>query len=293
MKKTITAILLLGAALLSVTCSARKPISIKPHFDFSLGNPYHTESSLPELKVSDGKSLGFGVDAGMTFFSKARWSLTANAGICWNQGSQKFGIDNITYSYDAGPNADIDGDSYVRHTTVSNLEQEVKSRYITVSIYLDADFQVFDRLSVYGRAGFRPGFSCGTSTDGLSGSYEAYGVYPQYDNLVIDDSMNDFGSHAIDGNCTSKAKTKGMVAQVLCGAGIKFNIFRPLWLEAGVNYIAGGSILKCAKKGATSADNMPVTYTVADGVQVRNLASVLTKNCVSQLSLSIGLIYRF
>ena len=145
-------------------------------------------------------------------------------------------------------------------------------------------------------AGVRLGFITGSGLDKVSGKAFSYGVYPQYDDLMIDaDYMNGFGTSDLSEARHTTPESEGFNASVLVGAGAEFRIYGPLSVDLSLRYNIGlmdmykGSY----KGGAFTEDTAPVSYTVATGQTVRPLTDYLSSSKLSQLSLRVALIYRF
>ena len=64
------------------------------------------------------------------------------AGVGFASSSAVLGMDTIHYHYQAGSEADIDGDSYTRHYTIEHASQKLSMMDLTVPVYLDFNFHI-------------------------------------------------------------------------------------------------------------------------------------------------------
>ena len=208
------------------------------------------------------------------------------------------GINPMSYSYDASASADMDGNTYIRFCDVSGFDQSLKLDYVTVPVYLQYSYGVTDWFRVHALAGVKMGFNVGTFISGCEGSVTSYGVYPQYDDLIIKENyLNDFGNVNFSSDQCGNAASNAFQAWGLFGAGVDFRIFGPLWIDLGVRYNIGlcdvfkkGSELRGDKLNDATA---PVTYTVARGTRVRALSGYITKGALNPLTLNVGLSVNF
>ena len=295
MKNIIIAILFISCYVFNQEAIAQK-ISIKPAVEICLGSPLSFDSSLNYLN-SKSSSAEFGVDFGYTFFTKTNNRLEMNIGLGYRYINSKLNAGDFGYDYAATAPADMDGNAYTRFCEVGGLEQTVNTAYITIPIYLQYAYRATNWLEVQALVGVKLGFNTGSTAKTTSGSVYSYGVFPEYDNLMIDAPyLDDFGNVQLAGK-ESDAKANTFACWGLVGAGVSGHIYGPLWIDIGVRYNIGFSDV--FKKGLSisndrfTADTAPVTYTVANGTQVKPLSDYLTRSTLSLLSLNIGLTLRF
>lgn len=270
--------------------------AVKAHANIGMGDALNAKSSLEGLSTNTN-SEEYGLDFGWRFWQKGHHSLEANIGLGLNTISTKLELPELSYSYAASAAADMDGESYIRHTELSGVSQKANATRLTLPIYLSYDFRCVRWLSVHADLGVRLGFKTSSKLSDVGGSSYSYGVYPQYDNLLIDaEYMNDFGRGDL-GECNSASpEVSALTASLLVGAGFKFNIYGPLSADLSVHYDAGFSNLYKGQQDAGkafTAESAPLTYTAKDGSQLKSLTDYLTTSKLSPLSLRISLIYNF
>lgn len=272
---------------------------VMPHYDLSLGNPFSVDYRGASLGTSMS-ATDFGVDLAYMFPSKSRFKVGVALGLGYSTGKVDLSLDNMSYSYDAPADADIDGDTYVRHYTVNGLWQSATLNYLTVPLYVDMEFRVVRRVALFLDLGVKAYINAGSKISGTEGEATSYGVYPQYDNLVIDDpNMNEFGAVSLSTAANGENPFQSFTADVFANFGIRVKIAGPLSAQVAVGYSMG--LMKNVKgeselgltTGQTSAFTAPVTYTVAGGTAVRDLTAYTNGIKRQGLKLSVGLIYSF
>lgn len=293
MRKTVIAIITGAVAAAAPHASAQK-FALKPHADISLGSPLSLKSAI-ELNP-EALSNEFGLDFGYTFFQKHNNLLEVNAGLGYRYVNATLNAGNFGYEYSASPAADADGNAYIRFCEVSDMRQKLNTAYLTLPVYLRYAYRCTPWMEAHALAGLKLGFNTGSSVKTISGTVYSYGVFPEYDNLMIDAPyLDDFGDVSLTDRKNPEAKVNSFMASLLIGAGLDFRIYGPLWIDLGIRYDLGLS--DAFGKGITfsqpNADNVPVKYTVADGTTVRSLSDYITSSKLSPLSIDIGLTVRF
>ena len=298
MKKIIfLSSIFLICGLFSLTANGQK-FAVKAGADIGLGNAMSLSSGLPEMSTKSS-SNSFGVDFGYTFWEKRGNSLEANIGLGYRMASATFDVRNMEFNYAAPASADMDGNPYQRYTKLSDINQKVNMGYLNIPVYLEYQYHATKWLGVHADIGFGLGFKCSDNVETTSGSAYSYGVYPEYDNLVIDaDYLNDFGNRDLTGAKAGTADISGFSASVLAGAGLEFYVGGPVSIDLGVRYNAGLTKVFSDKysSGSTptmTAENAPVTYSVKDGLQVKALSDYCTKSHLNPFSLHVGINVRF
>ena len=205
----------------------------------------------------------------------------------------------MKYNYAAPATADEDGNPYQRFVELSAMKQKTNLGYLNIPIYLQYQYRINNWLGVHADVGVGLGFKCSGSTGATSGTVTSYGVYPEYDDLVIKaDYLNDFGERNLENARKGESEINGFAANVLCGVGFEFYVADPVSIDLGIRYNAGltnvfkGKYDVGAPVDFTNA-SAPVSYTVAEGTVVKSLGDYTTGSKLSPLSLRIGVNVRF
>lgn len=271
--------------------------SIKANTNIGLGNAYTVSSAVNGVALDKSNDTSFGVDFRYRFWQKNNLSCGINVGLGYAVGNQTVKIDNLKFNYSAGTDADMDGDTHQRFTEVTDASQKVSLGNFLIPVYVDFNWQFSHRVSLYANTGFAFRFSTTTKAKDLKGSCSAYGIYPKYDNLKMDDEwLNDFGDHSLSGASVEEPQQNSLTMSVMGGVGLRVWIYGPLSFECGLNYHYGFiNRLKSGNfaDGSVTADNAPVTYTVVNGRTVKSFSSAFNNNNLSILSLNLGLIFSF
>lgn len=285
-----------GVATAPRAAAAR--MAVKVSGDIGLGKGMSLSPALPGMTAGSA-SNAFGVDFGYSFWQLGGSSLEANIGLGYRMASATFRLEGLSYDYSAPASADEDGNPYRRYTQLADVSQKISLGYLSIPIYLQYQYRATGWLGIHAGVGFGLGFRCGGSVGTASGSATSYGVYPEYDDLVIkEDYLNDFGTRSLADASVGNADMKGFSASVLCGAGLEFYVADPVSIDLGVRYSAGltdvfAGHYDITSPAAISAESAPVTYTVASGRQMKALSDYVTKSRLAPLSLHIGLNIRF
>ena len=282
-----------GAQVTFTDCSN----SVKPFAEIGFGKAYSTSSDIAGLRTDKSSSNTFGVEYRHRFWKHHNLSLGINAGVGYSIGSMTLKADEISFDYAAGPDADMDGDSYQRYTLLGDMSQKITLSELAVPVYVDINWQLSKRFSLYAEAGMGFRFSSSAKAKDITGTCDVYGIYPKYANLKIDDEwLNDFGNHSLSGATAEKPQQNSFTMNLRAGGGFRVWIYGPVSLECGVNYNIGlTNRLKSESfaDGAATAENAPMTYTVDSGRKIKSLTSALNKSKLSNLNLNIGLIFSF
>ena len=298
MKKTIIFSLTAIACGLIAPQAAAQRFALKAYDDIALKKPMSVSTTLTEV-VPGSSSNSFGLDFGYTFWRKSGNSLEANIGLGYSASSASFDIAEMSYNYAAPASADEDGNPYQRYTQLSDVRQKVSFGFLNVPIYLQYEYRFVKWLGVYANIGVNLGFRVANSASSISGTARSYGVYKEYDQLVIKaDYLNDFGLRHLDEAAKGKADVNGFSAALKCGAGLEFYVAEPVSFVVGVSYSHGlTDVFKghydVTSTSAINAENAPVTYTVAQGQQVKALSDYVSKSKFNPLSLHLGVNVRF
>lgn len=310
-------IIIMSAAAILLGLSQRaeaKDMAVKIYGDIGLTKAPSLTVGLPGVETK-GSSHAFGVDFGYTFWKQGHQSLEANIGIGYRLASSTFSIDELSYEYSAPASADEDGNPYRRFTTLSDLSQQVTLGYLSIPVYLQYQYRINSWLGVHADLGFGLGFRCQGSIGKARGTATCWGVYPEYDDLVIKaDYLNDFGERKLSSAGVGQAQLKGFNASVMAGIGFEFYVAEPVSFDLGLRYNAGLTDVFTGRYNLTAAEassatgspaagssqvytfnaeTAPLTYTVADGSQLKPLTDYVTKSRLSPLSLRLAVIIRF
>lgn len=295
--KFIYSVILLACGAAAPRASAGD-YAVKAYGDIGLGKAMSLSPSLPGIS-SKSSSNAFGVDFGYTFWRQGGNSLEANIGLGYRMASATFEVGSLSYNYAAPASADEDGNPYQRYTILSDMKQKTDLGYFNIPVYLQYQYRITKWLGVHADFGFGLGFKCKGSVGSTKGMAKTYGVYQEYNQLVIKaDYLNDFGETYLAEAGHDSPKAQGFDASVMCGAGFEFYVYDPVSIDLGIRYNAG--LTQCFKgeydivaPSDFTAESAPVTYTVAGGQQVKALANYNTKSRLNPLSLHIGINVRF
>lgn len=291
----MAAVVMLTAMAASAQTATGNGFAVKVTADIGLGSALSVENALQGMD-SKSSSSGFGFDFGWTFWQSHRQSLEANIGLGFASTSLKSDLPKLDYNYSAPAAADEDMVPYIRYYELDNLHQQVSVSRVTIPIYLNYRYQINRIVGVHALFGLKLGLSASAKASQTSGKVFSYGIYPEYDNLMIDASyMNEFGATTLTNDQAIKPKASA-TSSVMAGIGAEVALWGPLAADISLRYESGfGNMFQTvASKGSSfTADNAPVTYTVADGQQMTALSNYLTSSKISRLSLALTLIYRF
>ena len=269
--------------------------AIKASAEIGLGNSISATSSINPL--SSKATMGnYGLDFGWTFWSQKGHRLEANIGVTYSPTGVELELGSLDYNYGAPATADMDGESYRRFYEIRNLHQKVSLGRVTLPIYLTYGYKCNEWFGLHADLGVRLGFKTSVTISEVSGEAYSYGIYPQYDNLLINELyLNDFGTTNLANTGYGEPECNGFSTSIIAGIGAEFRIYKNISADISIRYNKG--ITNLFKK-QYSDDNFtnasaPINYSVSDGQQVKSLTDYLSSSKVSSLSLRIALIYRF
>lgn len=272
---------------------------VRPYADIALGGAWKVDA--PDGMNASNSGMSMGVDVGYVLPSRGKVKVGIFSGLGFATGKIDLDVASLSYSYQAGPEADMDGDSYIRHYELTDMQQSIKLSHFTLPVYADIEFRASRRFSIFAQAGIKAYFNAGSKIDRYSGSVYSYGVYPQYDDLRLDESwLNGFGNSEIASDkVNDEGLFKGFSADLLLGIGARIKIYGPLSLDLGLSYMnplidrMDNKEFAPLPSGSTSAGQAPVTYTVAGGtVSTKPLSSYCDIKS-NPLRLKAGLTFRF
>lgn len=297
MMKKIIISSILGAGLIVPAASAQK-YAIKAYDNIGIGNPMSVTHAQPSQGHSSSYNT-FGVDFGYTFWRKGGSSLEANIGFGYAAAGATFSLPAMDYHYSAPTIADEDGNAYERYYELSDMRQTASVGYFTLPIYLEYQYRCLSWLGVKAEVGVGLGFRLHSGLGKVSGRAKAWGVFPEYDDLLIDeDYLDDFGERFLTNALVTDHQSHAFNASIMCGAGFEFYAYEPVSFELGVRYNHGLTQVfdgskEIATGGGYTADTAPVYYTVAGGTQVRPLTEYTSKSKLNPLSIHVGVTVRF
>ena len=273
---------------------------VRPYADIALGGAFKVDA--PDAINTSNSGISFGVDFGYIIPSRGKVKIGIFTGLGLSTGKIDMSVESLNYHYNAGANADMDGDTYVRYYELNDMKESIKMNHLSIPIYADVDFRASKRVSVYAQVGIKTYLNAGSKIDKLTGSVYSYGIYPQYQDLMIDESwLNEFGHSTIslDDNIND-IQFKGFSADLMLGIGARIKLVGPLSLDLGINYVNPlidrmdtTKDTATLQSGNTNEMQAPVTYTVAGGQVVNNTLSNYCKIKSNPLKVKVGLTFKF
>lgn len=275
-------------------------LRLRPYISFGLGRALsHDGNDVFSENKSNGTS--FGLDFGVSILSKRSFSLDVFSGLGISMSSMDLLYENDDYSFNS--NADVDGDNYIRHYQDLKLSQKTKFSELNIPLYLDFDIKLVRSLSFYIDLGARFDANISHKINETEGSAYVYGMYPDYDNLRLDEhwAFNGFGSHQYGNANLLSSDLLDVNSFTVCGMGgfgLRYNLSRfPLSIEAGMNIVMGLTNLVETANVATLDNSNPIVYNTISGIEstehVRNLTEMLNSVKRQQMRISLGVIYKF
>lgn len=284
---------------------------VRPHFDLTIGDYYKLETTDSKINTKSSGSE-FGIDFGYTIPSKGIMKLSVNLGL--GLAISKFDLNAPAwkFSYNALEEADIDKDTYIRHYEMGATSQSNSLSHLNIPIYVDADFCFSKIVSAYIQVGLKNYMKISDKITDYSSSDYIYGIYPQYDNLRLDEHWvqangtpyNGFGRHSITLNDITDPSfhAKGFTVDFFGGLGLRLKPFRtlPLAFELGMQYQTSlsdimeidGNGLNLSE-GSIASQQVINSYTNTRGENRKLLSNGISAMKRSHLKLNIGLIYKF
>ena len=277
---------------------------LKLHYDLGMGEAFDLADA-DDLNDNKTSSSSFGIDFGYVFPSKGNLKTGLFVGIGFTQSTIELSYQNSDYYYDS--NADVDGDTYVRHYQNFHLNQTAKLTELNVPVYLDFNLKPHQLVSLYLDLGAKVNLNVGHKVDAFEGGADdIYGIYKQYDNLRLDGNWgyNGFGKKVFtdsDFDDLDLTSVASMTVDLLGEAGIRVNIPNtPLDINVGANYQLGIMDLISPEKYRAdlfSGGRSPLIYNTISGPvsreHVRNLVETASSIKRKSFKLSIGVILKF
>lgn len=228
-------------SLVTMKYRARK-WRVKLHYDFGLGDAL-TLDGKDVLNSSKSRANSFGLDLGFVLPSKSMFKTGIFLGVGMTQTSMDLGMVNTDYTINT--NADVDGDSYIRHYQNLKINQEIKLSELNIPIYVDFEYHFSPIVSCHLDLGARLNFDMKHLVDATTGSAYVYGVYPQYDDLRMDEhwGQNGFGNQNYSNSNLAYDElidVSGLTVDATGSLGLRFNIPQSPWaFELSGSYLMG------------------------------------------------------
>lgn len=273
---------------------------LRPYYDMALDGAYTIDA--PEGFETTSSGMDAGLDIGYCFGSrKFRMGIFFGAGI--STGKFDISATGLNYNYSAYSDADMDGEDYQRYYEIERAGMSVKTNHIAVPLYLEFEIRPSRRFSIYLHAGAKGYLNMGSKIENADASLYSYGIYPQHDNLRMDESwLNGFGDAQMTiADYHGDEIFNSIAADAMGGLGLRLLLFGPLSLDVGATYMH--TIINRINddtnydgfrpEGQISQWMAPVTYTVSGGQVYSNLLTNYCKIKTSPLRLHIGLTFKF
>lgn len=276
----------------------------KVYGGMSLGDFYKLSDTDNKLNVSSSE-LSMGLDLGYILPMKGKVKLGIFVGAGYSMAKMKYGLDALNYHYRASASADYDRDTYTRYYEIKNINQTLKFNSLIIPVYLDLDFHVAKRFSIYAQAGAKGYMKMSESIGEITGEIYTYGIYPQYGNLRLNEQWDNrqFGNKSISDQNLSESdnlNVKSFSFDVFGGLGVRVQLFGPLVLDLGASYQMGitdfisnsGDLVK-VNGGEVSENTALISYTTDGGEKLRSLSGTISSVKRQCLKLHFGLMFKF
>ena len=286
----------------SMKYKARK-LRVKLHYDMDMGDALEL-SGAESINNHEVKSSSFGIDFGYVLPSKSVVKIGLFAGLGFSQSTIETDFQSSDYYYNT--DADVDGDTYIRHYNNFRLSQKIKLTELLVPLYADINIKLHQLVSLYFDIGLKANLNISHSVDNTEGGAYIYGIYPQYDNLRLDEKwgFNGFGNKSYSNSDLANPDmtgVSGLTVDAFGGAGLRIGIpSTPLAIDVSANYLFG--LMDVAKPEGSKIDltgniNSPLAYNSVSGKnsteRVHNLIESFSSVKRKSPRLSIGVIYKF
>ena len=278
---------------------------LRAHFDIPLGNYYSISSTNNWEIKNSGKE--FGIDWGYIFPSKSKVKFSLNTGLFYATSKINLSQDNINYTYRASSDADVDGDTYIRHYENMSIKEGLSLAYLGLPLYGDVDFNISPFFTLFLQAGLKSYLNITKKFNDYDFKADVYGIYEQYGNVRLDGSWGYNGFGKIERNTNdvdaSDIPVKSFSMDLFGGLGFRVRPIRstPLYLEIGMQYQTGiigmwdaqSQDLKYNGNVENPLLNAISQYTLSSGEQTKMLYTTLSNVKRQHLKLNIGIIYKF
>ena len=179
---------------------------------------------------------------------------------------------------------------------------------LTIPVYVDFNFQFSKIVHMYIDLGAKLHMNMSNKIDKAEGKAYVYGIYPQYDNLRMDEhwGYNGFGNQTFSNKTLDNEELLDIskfTADAFAGLGFRINIPQtPLVVDLGVNYQMGlMDVVKANSKAVALSgetdDSHALVYNTISGTNskehLRNLTESLSNVKRQTLLFSAGLMLKF
>lgn len=280
---------------------------VMPHVDMGMGEALNIPKSDMGVETKSS-SFNMGVDFGYVFPSRSILKAGVFGGIGFSQTTLDMSLKNSEYSFMSI--ADVDGDSYMRHYRDLSIDESIKLTDLTVPIYLDLELHLSRVFSIFTDLGVRVGLNMSKKMDKLSGQSYVYGIYPQYQNLYMDETWgyNGFGNQEFSSNNFVEddlSSVNGFNADAMGRIGFRFNIpGSSIAFELSGSYLMG--LTEVIKKDNSYYDDIPVSIGMSPSIvynsinpdmssteHVKSLTYGMESIKRQMMDLSFGVIFKF
>ncbi len=199
-----------------------------------------------EVEVNKNNENSLGIDFGYVFptTSHFRIGIFAGVGISLNN----LGISMVPTGNDLiikNSNQDIDGNIYDRIYECKNgdfsLRQNMKITDLMIPLYADFEYEINSIFSIYSDLGIKLTHHLKNETTIENNEFYVSGIYPTYQDLIIDRYINNFGVHQVNSlQASSNGLTLKNSIDGIIGLGARFNLSKSIALDAGLQYQIGG-----------------------------------------------------
>lgn len=282
---------------------------LKPHVDFQMGDAFNIETVNANAIQPSSSSFGWGVDVGYVYPTekKLKWGLFFGLG--FQKSELSLSIPTMAYAYYAGPQADVDGDKYIRHYSMKDTKYSTELKEIYIPFYVDMDYRINNYLSVYADAGLKIYAGYAEEKVHFETTYSTYGKYPQYGNLIIDHQTYG-GETAINGFVSNAHITRENVSDEILsdysldgfvGLGVRGRVYKDWYVDLGMyyqtnlfnNYTNKGDVLVTNHTELTTTNKVPMSYLNYQGERIENITSYISSMRRSAFSLNVGVMWKF
>ena len=281
---------------------------LKPHYN--IGVVPFGKKTTSGMAISKAIHHEVAVDLGYLAPSKGLFQWGIYVGVGFAASSAVFSIDSLDYHYQAGADADIDGDEYIRYYAMRDVTQQLQMKDLTVPVYVDLNFHVHDWVSVYVDLGIKNYLNLSATLSNVSGTYSTWGVYPQYSDLLLDHTtgLSQFvlqGTEFSTPSISTSPKMNMYSLDLLTAAGVRVKLkdkqFFPLFFDFSIGYQhsllspyknAGAHMLS-EIQGNVDAQKALSTYTTANGEAILPLTDFVSVLQRKMVTLNFGITYKF
>ena len=273
----------------------------KLHYEFCLQDHYNIQLATDKINATSS-SNEFAVDFGYVFPSSTKLKTGLFLGVGASMNNIKFNSESFEYSTETDGNADIDGDTYTRYYSLKDVKQEFSTLDIVIPFYVDLEYRFSQWFSMYMDLGAKAYLNMEATMEHFEGKYSTYGVYPKYDNLMLDErsGINGFTNNGVlsEENLVNELTPESFSIDAFGSLGFRATIVKGLQLNCGVSYQMGlndyVAPYENAVDGSKFLRNALVNYTTADNREnIRNLVEAATSIKRQSLKLNVGLILKF